>query len=138
MATSIRHVSEMTADKVKFRGKGISATVAFGTSQNIDYKLTEARLIDGVSMILNNHVFGDSVKFQVVDVDNILGYGSGVVLDTFGDTWYVVSDSQAQGEIRLPYSAEILANLYIRIVYTSTGSTNVDFRCNLFLHTYSA
>lgn len=138
MATSVRSVYDMTADKVKFRGQGISGTAAHGTSTNIDYKLTEARLLDGVHMILKDQAFGDSVKFQVVDVDNVLGYGAGVVLDTFGDSWFVSSDSHDQGAINLPYSAEVIAGLYVRIVYTSVGAVDVEFKCNLYLHKYMA
>lgn len=138
MTTSVRKVSDMDADKVKFRGKGISFTANAGTETKHDYKLTEARLIDGTRLILKDHVFGDYVKFQVVDVDNILGYGANTVLDEFADTWYVAADKQDQGETRLPYSAEVIANLYIRIVYQSTGATNVSVQCNLFAHKYSA
>lgn len=138
MSTAIRKQSDMDADKVKFRGKGIAGTAIAGTTTNIDYKLTEARLLDGVKMILKDQAFGDSVKFQVVDVDNILGYGAGTVLDEFGNSWYVSADTQDQGAINLPYSAEISANLYIRIVYNSTGATNVSVQANLWLHKYMA
>jgi hypothetical protein len=138
MATSVRKVSDMDADKVKFRGKGIAFTATAGASTSYDYKLTEGRLIDGTRLILKNHVFGDSVKFQVVDVDNILGYGAGVVLDEFADSWFVVEDRQDQHETRLPYSAEVIANLYLRIIYASVGGTNVLVQCNLFAHKYYA
>lgn len=138
MTTSIRKLSDMTADKLKFRGKGISFTALAGQTTSYDYKLTQARLIDGTQLILKDHANGDSIKFQVVDVDNILGYGAGTVLDEFATDWYVASDKQDQGETRLPYSAEIVANLYIRLVYVSTGGTNVSVKCNLFAHAYSA
>lgn len=138
MATSVRSLFDMTADKVKFRGKGVAGTATAGTSTNIDHKLTEARLIDGVKLILKDQAFGDSVKFQVVDVDNILGYGAGMVLDEFGTDWFVSADSQDQGAINLPYSAEVAAGLWLRIVYNSTGATNVSVQANLWLHKYMA
>ena len=138
MATCVRKVSDMTADKVKFRGKGIAFTATAGTTTSYDFKLTAARLIDGTRLFLKDHAFGDSVKFQVVDVDNILGYGANTVLDEFATDWYVASDKQDQGATRLPYSAEIIANLYIRLVYNSVGGTNVLVKCNLFLHEYLA
>ena len=136
MPTSVRSIYDMSADKVKFRGQGISGTITAGTTANIDHKLTEARLLDGVHLILKDQAFGDSVKFQVVDVDNILGYGAGVILDTFGDSWFVTSDTNSQGAINLPYSAEVLAGLYVRVAYTSVGATNVKVQCNLFMHKY--
>ena len=136
MPTAVRRQADMDADKVKFRGKGISGTAIAGATTNIDYKLTEARLLDGVKMILKDQAFGDSVKFQVVDVDNVLGYGAGLVLDEFGTDWYVSADTQDQGAINLPYSAEVIAGLYIRIVYNSIGGTNVSVKANLWLHKY--
>jgi len=138
MPTSVRSMFEMTADKVKLRGVGIAFTAAAGTSTSFDYKLTEARLLDGTQVLVKDHVFGDSIGFKVVDVDNILGHGAGVVLDTFGSSWYLASDKQDQGHIRLPYSAEVLANLYIRIVYNSVGATSVLVKLNLFAHKYTS
>lgn len=137
MTTSVRKLSDMDADKVKFRGRGISGTATAGTTTNIDHKITEGRLIDGIKLILKDHVFGDSVRFQVVDVENILGYGAGVVLDEFATNWYV-SSSEDQGAINLPYSAELIAGLYIRIIYNSIGQNNVSVRANLWLHKYMA
>lgn len=138
MATSVRSILDMNADKVKFRAKGLNFTATAGVDTSYDYKFTEARLIDGTQIILNNHVFGDSVSFKVVDVDNILGYGAGLVLDIFGENWYVASDKQDQGHIRVTYSAEVLAGLYLRVIYHSTGSTDVGVRCNMFAHKYMA
>jgi hypothetical protein len=138
MATSVRSILEMNADKVKFRAKGIAFTATAGTDTSYDYLVSEARLLDGTQLIVKNHVFGDSITFKVVDVDNTLGYGAGVVLDTFGDHWYLAEDTQDQGHIRVPYSAEILAGLYIRVIYHSTGATDVLVKCNLFAHKYMA
>lgn len=138
MSTSVRSLADMTADKVKFRGKGISFTATAGQTTTYDYKLTEARLLDGTRLILKDQAFGDHIKFQVVDVDNILGYGAGVVLDEFATNWYVSPDTHGQADDRLPYSAEVLANLYIRIIYVSVGATNVLVQCNLFAHKYMA
>lgn len=138
MATSVRSMFDMTADKVKFRGKGISFTATAGQATSYDYLISEARIIDGVQMILKNHTIGDSIDFQIVDVDNTLGYGAGTVLDPFGDGWCIAEDKQDQGPIRMPYSAEILAGLYVRVVYHSAGGTNVTVKCNLFVHKYVA
>lgn len=136
MATSVRKESDMDADKVKFRGVGVAFTATAGTTTNGDHKFTEGRLVDGVQIIVKDHAFGDSLKLQIVDVDNMLGYGAGVVLDEFASNWYVATDQQSQGIVRLPYSAEVIANLYVRIVYNSTGATNVSVRVNLFAHKY--
>jgi hypothetical protein len=119
----------------RFRGYGMSGTATKNTTTNIDYKLLEQRYLNGCMLIIKNQVFGDKVKFQVVDVDNILGLGANTVLDEFGTDWYVSEDSQDQGMITIPYPAKIVAGLYIRIVYNSVGTENdVQLKCNLFLH----
>jgi hypothetical protein len=119
----------------RFRGHGMAGTATKNTTSNIDFKILEERYLNGCMLILKNHVFGDKLKFQVVDVDNIVGYGAGTVLDEFGTDWYVSEDSQDQGMITIPYPAKIIAGLYIRIVYISVGTENdVQLKCNLFLH----
>ena len=139
------------ADGFRFRGFGISATATKETTTNIDYKLTEERYINGVDLILKDHEFGDTAKFQVVDKEYVYAgilypadYGgipwstaqpNGVVLDEFGTDWNIASDEQHQHPVLLPYPARILVDLYIRIVYTSVGTVNdVKLRANLFLH----
>lgn len=138
MATSIRKLSDMDADRVKFRGQGVSGTATAGTTTDIDMVLAEARLLDGTELLLVNQAAGDSITFQVVDKDNVLGYGAGLVLDQFASSWFVVADKQSQGQVRLPYSAEVPAGIYLRIKYTSTGGTNVTVQCNYFLHKFLA
>lgn len=123
------------ADSLKFRGTGIAGTATKDASTDIDYKLTEDRFINGVQIFLKNQVWGDNLDFQVVDVDNILGYGAGVVLDQFGTSWYVDPDTCDQGDLRVEYPALVLDGIYIRIRYNSVGTTDdVDVNANLFLH----
>ena len=126
------------SEKFRFRGKGMSGTGAAGTLTNIDYKVTEERFINGVRLILANHTIDDNVHFEIVDVDNVLGYGAGLVLDRFGDTWYVNPDMACQGDILIDYPAKIYAGLYIRVVYNSEGETDVKVKANLYLHKQTA
>lgn len=136
MATAIRKESDMDADKVKFRGVGKSFTATASATTNGDFVVSEARLIDGIQVVLKDHAFGDSIALYVVDVDNMLGYGAGAVLDSFATNWYVAADTQSQGVVRLPYGAEVVAGLYVRLAYTSVGGTNVSVNFNLFAHKY--
>lgn len=122
------------ADNFRFRGTGISGSVEAGESGNVQHKLTEERYINGVRPVLKNHEFGDSMHFDIVDVDNILGYGAGVVLDRFADDWYVNPDMACQGDILIDYPAKVMAGLYIRVVYHSTGTEDVEVKVNLYLH----
>jgi hypothetical protein len=128
-----------SADNMRFRGTGTQGTATKTTSSNIDLKVTETKFVNGLEMVAKNHVFGDSAHFQVVDVDNILGAGAGLVLDQFGTNWYLAEDVQRQGPYILPYPAQVLAGLYLRIVYNSVGTTDdVELKVNYFLHKKTA
>lgn len=125
------------ADPDGYRGRlrGYSGTATKNTTSNVQWAMAEDRYMQGGNIILKNHVFGDTFKFQVVDVDNILGYGAGTVLDEFITDWNVAEDRQGQDQIIYNYTAKVYAGLYLRIVYTSTGTENdVQVRVNLFLH----
>ena len=133
------------------RYKGFMGTCTAGTSTNIDHKVEEERYINGMDIVLYDHAFGDNATLQVVDKDYIFAgtlypaepapsvpwsavMPDGIVLDTFGETWYVAADKQEQNSIEVPYPARIYAGLYLRIVYTSTGSTDVKIACNTYMH----
>jgi len=118
----------------RFRGTGISGTIPNGTTDNLDYKLTEDRMINAVHLMLNNHVWADTVKFQVIDIDNILGYGANTVLDEFASNWNVDPALCSQSPEVIQYPARVVKDLYIRIVYVSTGGVDVDIKANLYLH----
>lgn len=122
-------------DGLKFRGTGIKGTATKDTTTNFDYKLTEDRYLNGTETYLQDQEWGDYITLQVVDKDNILGYGAGVVLDEFGTEWNIATDTERQGPYILPYPALVIKDLYIRMKYISTGTTNdVKFKSNLFLH----
>lgn len=122
-------------DNMKFRGTGVTGTCTKNTTTNIDYKLTEDRYLNGIHILCKNHVMGDTANLKVVDVDNKLGYGAGVVLDQFGYNWYMAEDMQSQGVITLDYAALVAKDLYLRIEYVSVGTTtDVSLYVNYFLH----
>jgi hypothetical protein len=128
----------MSADSCKFRGQGFAFTATAGTTTDHDYKLTAARLVEAPFLICKGHAWGDYIRFQVVDVDNILGYGAGAVLDEFATTWYLDDSMQTQRPVDLWYSAEVVSGLYIRVKYTSVGGSNVDVKVNFCNHAYSS
>jgi hypothetical protein len=130
----IRRVIDMDADKVQFRIQGIIGTATAGAATNIQWKLPERRYIEGGHVLIKDGAWGDKVQFQIVDVDNVIGYGAGAVLDTFVSDLYVNPEKIDQGEFRCPYIADVYANLYLRLVYTSLGAANVGVALNLFSH----
>lgn len=113
-------------------------TITAGTSKNIDWKIStlswqgleKKQFFDGVTYYAKDSEIGDSVTFQVVDVDGILS-PAGTVLEEFSKDWKVFPNIPQ--EIRL-YKARLVPNLYLRVVYQSTGSTDVKFVCNIYRH----
>ena len=123
----------VNTDLFKLNAVGFSGVGTNGTTSNIDYKFSAIRYIRGLELILENHVPGDKVCLQIVDVDNLLGAGAGYVITEFADNWNIASDKQSQGLIMQPFRAKIPAGFYLRIEYHSTGSTDVNVRFNMVL-----
>ncbi len=114
---------------LKFRGTGVSGTGTKTTSTNIDYQLTEDVYMDGLYVILKDHVWGDNCDFQIIDTDGT------TVLDQFGTSWYFDDSVCSQRAVIVPYQAKLLTNWYIRLIYNSVGVTNdVQVKMNLNLH----
>jgi len=102
--------------------KGSKTNLTKNSSNTIDYLISDDHLVDGGAIIATNVVMGDKVTCKVVDVDNILGYGAGVVLNTFVTDWYLSPGSVSTWDFTVPYPAKIYGGLYIRIIYDSVGT----------------
>jgi hypothetical protein len=117
------------------KATGYRATATAGTTTNLDFAIgAEDRHISGIKLILVNHAEADKIGFSVVDVDNILGYGAGLTLKTFGINWNVDSSMCDQGRDNYNFVAKVNAGLYLRAAYTSTGATDVIFKMNAYMH----
>ena len=140
------------ADAKGFRArfKGISGIATAGQTTNIDYTLSEERYITGVRLLVKDCAFGDNVDLEIVDTtytyagilysadDNGTAWSvsqpNGVVLDRFGESWYVANDGETQPDVVVPYPARLLAGLTVRIIYHSVGLINSDLKANIYLH----
>lgn len=125
---------DFNSSSVNFKATGVKGTCPFGTTYNLDYKLPYDCILTGGFLILKDHVYGDTVTQQVVDIDNVLGYGANVVLKEFVTDWNVAEDTQSQPMIVAGYPAKPFENLYLRVKYTSTGATDVKISVNYLLH----
>ena len=109
-----------------------------GQVTNVDWQIPQLTFggenktsyFDGVEYYSANSKIGDTVTFQVVDKDGIL-YPAGTVVEEFATGLYVIPD---QRDAFILYKAKLVPGLYIRVVYTSTGASNVDLICNLMRH----
>jgi hypothetical protein len=116
----------------RFRGVSFGCTVAQNETKHCDYHLTEERWINGGRLIVPNKGPSDKVSFQVIDKDNVMGFGNNVVLDQFITDFYIPQTGDLT--VNLAYPARILAGLYLRLIYTSTHESGADVKCNLYLH----
>ena len=129
------------------------------TSEDIDWTVPavswggveKVTYFDGVEYYAKDAHVGDTLKFQVVDVDGS-GVGHGLytqaqfdamkdgggeyLLEEFGCSVFVVPDSLT--DIRL-YKARLYKDLVLRVVYSShaDATTNPKFLMNLFRHLHS-
>lgn len=152
----VKHVSIsetkpfLDAQGFRARFTGFEGTAIAGEVTNLDFNITEERFINGLRMVVCDQKFGDKVSMQVIDKSYVyagvlypsdyegipwnLAQPDGVILDEFGKDWFISSDSQCQEDVVTPYPARLLPGMTVRIVYTSTGGTDVKFKANLYLH----
>ena len=116
----------------RFRGASFKVNITGNSTEDYDYLLTAERWVNGGCLIINNRGADDKVTFQVVDKDNLFGFGAGVVLDEFINDFYIPEDGKL--EITLDYPARLIQGLYLRMKYTSTHVDGCTVKCNLYLH----
>lgn len=117
-----------------FSGQSVSGTCQAGQEVSIDYKVTGAKdYLKGGMIITQNAAFGDYFKVEVIDIDNVLGYGANLVLSTYINRWYIDPAAQYLA-IEAPYAGHVPQNVYVRIIYTSTGGSNVGVAVNYSIH----
>ncbi len=117
-----------------FASDNVTGVVTAGQTVNIDLKMLDDNFITGGILYTLDSKFGDYINLQVVDVDNILGYGINTILGQYCTNWYMCSDSQEQLNETVNYPAKILSGLYLRIVYHSLGLSDVTVIINYRLH----
>ena len=118
-----------------FRGQGGAFTLNPGN--NIaDMLISSPRLIQAAEIIIPDTAgYGISVDFQVVDKDNVIGYGANVVLNQFGWAWQLHPKEKT---VASPgYLAEVPALVYIRCIFNNLPAEDTDIYINLHLHEHA-
>jgi len=130
-----KKLEDFTRDCVLFDGIGVQKLLTAGqANQNIDLAMTDDVFVTGGKLRVKNANFGDTVCLQVVDVNNVLGFGANLVLAQFITNWGLVDDQEQQFDEDSPYPAKVPAGLYLRLVYTSTGTVAPNVIMNWDLH----
>lgn len=130
----ISQLEQLSSTHVNSAATGILGTALAGQTTALDLAITDDVFIVGGCLLASGATFGDYVRFQVVDKDNILGYGANLVLGQYINSWYLRSDSQLQINETMVYPAKVRAGLYLRAIYVSTGGSDVPFAINYRLH----
>jgi hypothetical protein len=126
--------SEYSAKDLNADFKGMKFTASAGTTTTNDLQINDDVLVDGAVFHAIGGEFGDKAKFQIIDKDNVMGFGTNVVLAQFVTDWYINPDISIQLDEKSPYPAKIYSGLYVRVIYDSVGSTDVKIILNLRLH----
>lgn len=118
-----------------FWGDGIYGTATKNAVTNFDLKIINSeKFLHGGVLIVQDAVHGDWVECQIVDIDNVLGYGSNTVLQVFLNKWFVDPVNSGMN-IEAPYTGKIPMNTYIRLKYHSIGLiSDVKVATNYYLH----
>jgi hypothetical protein len=106
-------------------------TVTAGNEETIDIEIEQVnsetqQILYGGALHAQDYDFSDYVKFQIVDVNNILGYGAGVVLKQYITKAYL--NNQGTFEDYDEAGAYLPVGLFLRCIYKSekaSGTTKV-------------
>lgn len=143
-----KRFEDLNSDAVMLNGQCAAGTATAGAATNIDLQLTDDHIITGMTVIANGSNFGDTVTMQVIDNAGIVSAMYGVnwtamqptlypnypILRQFATNIMLPSDIQTKINKEAMYPAKVLANLYLRLIYSSTGTTNVSVAVNYELH----
>jgi hypothetical protein len=132
-------IAEPNGHRARLKGICKDTINAGSTDYVLDYKMEQLQyqgvnkssVFDGVEYYAKNADNFDEITFQVIDKDNILGYGAGFIVEQFGDKVFIMPDSHVL--LRF-YRSAIVPNLYLRAKYTSYGASDVKFSMNLIRH----
>lgn len=132
------NVSDFEKTKIQANNMGSLGTIPAGTTASLDLDLTDDNLLTGLQILAKGSNFGDSLKLEVVDkagtLPNGMAFPPNTVLKVFGNNIYLGDDNQMKLDEKSDYPAKVFAGLTFRVIYTSTGSTDVQLIANYHLH----
>jgi hypothetical protein len=130
----IKRASELSPENSIYNLTGFSGTAYANATTDVDFKMAGERWLVGGTLLVGGGNWGDTATIQIVDKDNILGYGANVVLNQFVTNLQIRNDVTLQEKLEVSYVSLVPKDIYIRIKYTNTSGNPVGVACNLFLH----
>lgn len=97
-------------------------TIAANTTAQADWLIPQLQykgqnvpsIFKGIKYKAEGGSLGDLITFQIIDIDNVLGYGPNVVLDEFGKDYYAIPGELHEVD---EFKANLYPGLYIRVIY---------------------
>lgn len=129
----------LAEDDLTLRAQGEKFTATNSSTSQHLYPCDLAYALNGGEFFASNAELGDSIKIDIYDKDNVLGYGTDFALPGSGfvgpdsKKWMIMPGTMQQ-IVDLSVSHLPAPGLYIRVCYTSVGATDVDFVINLRLY----
>lgn len=124
--TAQKVVQVLGADTLSLSPFGAIISPAAGTLTNCDIVIPVSVVLRGGVMFSPNAAIGDWICVSVIDKDNVTGQGgtsdSPTILATYIISWYIMPGIENRIE-DVSISQNLPAGLYMRIAYTSVGST---------------
>jgi len=104
-------------------------TIAANSTAQADWQIPQLQykgqnvpsIFKGVKYRAEGGSLKDTITFQIVDVDNILGYGAGTVLDEFGKDYHAFPGESHEVD---EFKANLYPGLYLRVIYKNYHLVN--------------
>lgn len=112
-------VTEKTVGKM-MQLYGLEFTAVANDTTDYEVKWTKDIEFVGATARCNRSEFGDKVQMQIVDVDNILGYGAGFVVTEFGKN-VPGKMIESKCDAQTTTAATVMTGLYVRIRYENVS-----------------
>ena len=131
-------IGDFDKNRLQVNDQCAMGTAIAGQSTSIDLAITDDHLLTGIQVLAKGTVFGDTITMEVVDVmgtlPNGLSFPPNSVLNKFGTTLGIVDDTELKFNEESEYPAKIFGGLVLRVIYNSTGASNVAVEINYKLH----
>lgn len=120
--TIINGFRKYSSDADDLYRESIKNTVTANQTNNFDKKFTfDVYIYGGVYEVVGTPNDGDYLDIQVIDIDNVLGYGAGTVLATFVYKEYINTERK-YNEITSEDGNKIPTGVYLRAKYVSVNT----------------
>lgn len=124
--------SESSGSITTYYGHLANGSATLSRPVNIDFKLPTNLGKDyfyfwGLTFDCEQHGAKDTLRIQIIDIDNVLGYGANTIISDYDELW-VHSIDKFTGPLKTPDGApgELYKGLYIRCKYYAKDVTKTN------------